>query len=180
MSPIPRGWPLATLRGCRRPGRAARQGGTWCRASGRPGRWCSVPTGTRRSRTRSPRKIVAWVATGRSNDEIAAELHLSPATVRTHVGRAMTKTAARPRPTGRTRDPRRPAYPESRARLKPAPVTRGTPHRPSSRLSGPSLCPGHHPADQPAKQHPPVRRRYSSPCPGWPRPRTGTGARFCP
>jgi DNA-binding CsgD family transcriptional regulator len=40
---------------------------------------------------------VAWVATGRSNDEIAAELHLSPATVRTHVGRAMTKTAARDR-----------------------------------------------------------------------------------
>lgn len=43
------------------------------------------------------REILAWVATGRSNDEIAAELVLSPATVRTHVGRAMTKLAARDR-----------------------------------------------------------------------------------
>jgi DNA-binding NarL/FixJ family response regulator len=43
------------------------------------------------------REIVAWVATGRSNDEIAAELFVSPATVRTHVGRAMLKLAARDR-----------------------------------------------------------------------------------
>jgi DNA-binding NarL/FixJ family response regulator len=43
------------------------------------------------------REIVAWVATGRSNDEIAAELLLSPATVRTHVGRAMLKLHARDR-----------------------------------------------------------------------------------
>jgi DNA-binding NarL/FixJ family response regulator len=43
------------------------------------------------------RDIVAWVATGRSNDEIAAELFLSPATVRTHVGRAMVKLGARDR-----------------------------------------------------------------------------------
>jgi DNA-binding NarL/FixJ family response regulator len=43
------------------------------------------------------REIVAWVATGRSNDEIAAELFLSPATVRTHVGRAMLKLSARDR-----------------------------------------------------------------------------------
>ncbi|MGP3927948.1 response regulator [Streptomyces sp. 8N616] len=43
------------------------------------------------------REIVAWVATGRSNDEIAKELFLSPATVRTHVGRATVKLGARDR-----------------------------------------------------------------------------------
>lgn len=43
------------------------------------------------------REIVAWVATGRSNDEIAAELVVSPATVRTHVSRAMIKLHARDR-----------------------------------------------------------------------------------
>ena len=43
------------------------------------------------------REIVAWVATGRSNDEIAAELVVSPATVRTHVSRAMIKMHARDR-----------------------------------------------------------------------------------
>jgi DNA-binding NarL/FixJ family response regulator len=47
--------------------------------------------------TEREREIVAWVATGRSNEEIAAELTLSPATVRTHVGRATTKLAARDR-----------------------------------------------------------------------------------
>ena len=34
---------------------------------------------------------MAWVATGRSNDEIAAELVVSPATVRTHVSRIFDK-----------------------------------------------------------------------------------------
>jgi len=43
------------------------------------------------------REIVSWVATGRSNDEIAAELVVSPATVRTHVSRAMMKLGARDR-----------------------------------------------------------------------------------
>jgi len=43
------------------------------------------------------REIVGWVATGRSNDEIAAVLVVSPATVRTHVGRSMTKLGARDR-----------------------------------------------------------------------------------
>jgi DNA-binding NarL/FixJ family response regulator len=41
--------------------------------------------------------MVAWVATGLSNDEIARELVLSPDTVRTHVSRAMVKLAARDR-----------------------------------------------------------------------------------
>jgi DNA-binding NarL/FixJ family response regulator len=43
------------------------------------------------------REIAAWVATGRSNDEIADALFLSPATVRTHVARAMAKLNARTR-----------------------------------------------------------------------------------
>jgi len=47
--------------------------------------------------TEREREIVAWVATGRSNDEIAAELVVSPATVRTHVSRAMVKLGARGR-----------------------------------------------------------------------------------
>ena len=47
--------------------------------------------------TEREREIVAWVATGRSNDEIAAALFLSPDTVRTHVSRAMGKLRARDR-----------------------------------------------------------------------------------
>ena len=47
--------------------------------------------------TEREREIVAWVATGRSNDEIAEELVVSPATVRTHVSRAMVKLHARDR-----------------------------------------------------------------------------------
>jgi DNA-binding NarL/FixJ family response regulator len=47
--------------------------------------------------TEREREIVAWVATGRSNDEIADELVVSPATVRTHVSRAMLKLHARDR-----------------------------------------------------------------------------------
>lgn len=47
--------------------------------------------------TEREREIMAWVATGRSNDEIAEELVVSPATVRTHVSRAMVKLHARDR-----------------------------------------------------------------------------------
>lgn len=47
--------------------------------------------------TAREREIVGWVATGLSNDDIAARLVVSPATVRTHVGRAMLKLAARDR-----------------------------------------------------------------------------------
>jgi DNA-binding NarL/FixJ family response regulator len=43
------------------------------------------------------REMVAWVATGRSNQEIARALVLSPDTVRTHVSRAMVKLRARDR-----------------------------------------------------------------------------------
>ena len=47
--------------------------------------------------TEREREIVGWDATGRSNDEIAERLVVSPATVRTHVGRAMVKLHARDR-----------------------------------------------------------------------------------
>ena len=40
------------------------------------------------------REMLAWVATGRSSQEIANELFLSPATVRTHISRAMGKLGA--------------------------------------------------------------------------------------
>nr|WP_157245415.1 response regulator transcription factor [Nonomuraea typhae] len=43
------------------------------------------------------RELVAWVATGRSNEEIARELTISRDTVRTHVSRAMVKLHARDR-----------------------------------------------------------------------------------
>ncbi|NYG58775.1 DNA-binding NarL/FixJ family response regulator [Nocardioides daedukensis] len=47
--------------------------------------------------TQREREMVAWVATGRSNQEIADRLVVSPDTVRTHVSRAMVKLAARDR-----------------------------------------------------------------------------------
>jgi DNA-binding NarL/FixJ family response regulator len=47
--------------------------------------------------TEREREIVAWVASGRSNQEIADELVVSPDTVRTHVSRAMVKLQARDR-----------------------------------------------------------------------------------
>jgi DNA-binding NarL/FixJ family response regulator len=47
--------------------------------------------------TEREREIVAWVATGRSNQEIAEALVVSPDTVRTHVSRAMVKLQARDR-----------------------------------------------------------------------------------
>ncbi|MEV0587975.1 response regulator transcription factor [Nonomuraea sp. NPDC050310] len=43
------------------------------------------------------RELVAWVAGGLSNEEIARELVISPDTVRTHVSRAMVKLRARDR-----------------------------------------------------------------------------------
>lgn len=47
--------------------------------------------------TEREREIAAWVATGRSNEEIAERLVISPETVRTHVSRAMVKLGARDR-----------------------------------------------------------------------------------
>lgn len=47
--------------------------------------------------TAREREIVGWVARGLSNDEIATQLVLSTATVRTHVSRSMIKLSARDR-----------------------------------------------------------------------------------
>ncbi|HEV8559781.1 MAG TPA: response regulator transcription factor [Actinophytocola sp.] len=44
------------------------------------------------------REVVALVGRGLSNDEIGRHLHMSPATARTHVSRAMTKLDVRDRP----------------------------------------------------------------------------------
>jgi DNA-binding NarL/FixJ family response regulator len=47
--------------------------------------------------TEREREVVALVAAGMSNDEIAAKLVVSPLTAKTHVSRAMTKVNARDR-----------------------------------------------------------------------------------
>jgi DNA-binding NarL/FixJ family response regulator len=47
--------------------------------------------------TQREREVVALVAAGMSNDEIASELVVSPLTAKTHVSRAMVKLAARDR-----------------------------------------------------------------------------------
>lgn len=47
--------------------------------------------------TEREREVVTLVAEGLSNDEIATELYMSPATARTHVSRAMVKLNARDR-----------------------------------------------------------------------------------
>ncbi|WP_374273678.1 response regulator transcription factor [Actinoplanes sp. M2I2] len=43
------------------------------------------------------RDVLTEVAHGRANDEIAAALHLSPATVRTYVSRLLTELGPRDR-----------------------------------------------------------------------------------
>lgn len=53
--------------------------------------------GALRVLTEREREIVTLVGYGASNDEIAAQLHLSPLTVKTHVRRAMSKLGARDR-----------------------------------------------------------------------------------
>jgi DNA-binding NarL/FixJ family response regulator len=50
-----------------------------------------------RALTDREREVMALVAAGLSNDEIAAHLVLSPATAKTHVSRIMTKTQVRDR-----------------------------------------------------------------------------------
>jgi DNA-binding NarL/FixJ family response regulator len=47
--------------------------------------------------TEREREVVALVAHGLSNDEIAERMVLSPMTAKTHVSRAMTKLGARDR-----------------------------------------------------------------------------------
>ncbi|HVX55335.1 response regulator transcription factor [Nocardioides sp.] len=64
---------------------------------GRGGRSMLDPHPRIHELTDREREVVGWVATGRSNGEIAGLLHLSPETVRTHVSRAMIKLGARDR-----------------------------------------------------------------------------------
>ncbi|ALL75076.1 LuxR family transcriptional regulator [Pseudonocardia sp. EC080610-09] len=47
--------------------------------------------------TEREREVLAEVAAGLSNDEIAGRLHMSPTTAKTHVSRTMTKLGARDR-----------------------------------------------------------------------------------
>jgi DNA-binding NarL/FixJ family response regulator len=47
--------------------------------------------------TQREREVMKLVADGLTNDEVAQELYMSPATTRTHVSRAMTKLGARDR-----------------------------------------------------------------------------------
>ena len=57
----------------------------------------AVPDTTLRELTNREREALALVAEGLSNDEIAGRMSISPATVKTHVNRAMTKLHARDR-----------------------------------------------------------------------------------
>ena len=57
------------------------------------------------------REVLAQVAAGMSNDEIASALFMSPLTAKTHVNRTMTKLGARPGPAGRDRLRDRPGPP---------------------------------------------------------------------
>jgi DNA-binding NarL/FixJ family response regulator len=56
-----------------------------------------LPTSLLQSLTEREREVLALVAQGLSNDEIAAKLYLSPLTAKTHVSRAMSKLGARDR-----------------------------------------------------------------------------------
>ncbi|MFU8852186.1 response regulator [Micromonospora sp. SL1-18] len=56
-----------------------------------------APTAVMEILTNREREVVAMVARGMTNDEIAAHMMISPTTAKTHVSRAMTKLGARDR-----------------------------------------------------------------------------------
>jgi len=56
-----------------------------------------MPADTLAPLTDREREVLALVGRGLTNDEIGRELYMSPATAKTHVGRAMTKLGARDR-----------------------------------------------------------------------------------
>jgi DNA-binding NarL/FixJ family response regulator len=72
-------------------------GGTGPQDTARPAGRQAAPPPAIAALTEREREVVALVAAGLSNDEIAAELVVSPLTAKTHVSRAMTKLAARDR-----------------------------------------------------------------------------------
>lgn len=64
--------------------------------AGRGNRW-PVDATSLSVLTEREREVLAQVATGMSNDEIAGTLHMSPLTAKTHVSRSMAKLHARDR-----------------------------------------------------------------------------------
>lgn len=56
-----------------------------------------LPAAAMEALTNREREVVAMVARGLTNDEIAAQMVISPTTAKTHVSRAMTKLGARDR-----------------------------------------------------------------------------------
>ncbi|MGI5175896.1 response regulator [Dactylosporangium sp. CA-152071] len=56
-----------------------------------------APTGTLADTTDREREVLTMVGLGLSNQEIAARLHVSLSTVKTHIGRLLTKLGARDR-----------------------------------------------------------------------------------
>jgi DNA-binding NarL/FixJ family response regulator len=63
----------------------------------RPGRGSPAGQATLAVLTDREREVLALVATGLTNDEIAGELYLSPLTAKTHVSRILAKLGARDR-----------------------------------------------------------------------------------